>query len=299
LRSCSSLLIRFNAIVISLYSKAERKGHHSVTTLKDVSRSPKLIFRTLSTTTGKRLRPVDEFQGRDPKRRQSPTRSAIPHSELRNITRCTSGHSFYSVDRSSKTQCPFCDEFLSEFSRLASSRHADLLSTNQAKSLKFSCRLHKQTFTLTVQETRKGDRWCSLCKDLAQHSPRARDLPRRIVDAAYEQAHLLDSAKSLFNNRGPRAQPRQSDLNLIQSAAKRDPHYAANSSQTLCVHAASCTLTGEPYWRTLTAALDLKLQSHEQIYRYVARHVHPDKCSHPLAAEAFKRLSSEHKQLSR
>ena len=205
------------------------------------------------------------------------------------------------MERSARTQCPFCDEFLSEFKRLAATRNAELLSTNQSKYIRFICSKHRDTFTLTVTEARKGERWCNQCTDTkyAQPSPKARDLPRRIVDPVFEQAHLLDSARALYNSKISKTHQRSSEVAPIISAAKRDPYYAKNSSQTLALYAASSLVSESTYWDVIRATLDLKPQPSDQLYRFVARQVHPDKCTHPLAAEAFKRLGTEYKKLPR
>jgi len=287
-------------LMISLDSKAERtRTRHSYA--KTVSLAENKIFRI--PVIGKRLRPGEDFRDQEPKKRHSSTEATFQASEssrgskdTRAITRCSSGHTYYAIEKVSKSQCPFCDDFLAEFKRLATSRNAELLSTNQSKYLRFMCAKHKEPFTLTVADVRKGDSWCNLCGDkkYREASPKARELPRRIVDPVFEQAHLLDSARALYNNKAT-IRSRSVD---IQPAARRDPHYALNSQQTLSIHAAIAPATGDQYWVSLVSALQLNAQwSTEQIYRHLARQIHPDKCNHPMASEVFKKLATEYKQL--
>ena len=180
---------------------------------------------------GKRVRPADESRHSGAKTRTSPgsdsrmtSAPGLTHSQARIICKCPSGHTFYAIDRVNKSQCPFCEEFLVEFKRIAAARDAELVSTHQSKYIRFLCNIHKETFTLTASETRRGDRWCNLCKDniFSQSSPIPRELPRRIVDPSSEQDHLLDSAKALFKA-SVTEKPIQVSIIIIN--AKKDLNY--------------------------------------------------------------------------
>ena len=220
----------------------------------------------------------------------------------RTIVRCPVGHSYFGSTSSST--CPFCEDFLSEFRKLALDRNAELITLSQSKYLKFNCKKHKEPFVLTPNEARKGDRWCPACREqqrgFRDRSPKPRDLPKRIVDPAKEQAHLLDSARLKYTKGFKREKV---DISKLYIEARKYLEIQMPIKQIVVVLAAgSGDLSGESYWSQLCEALDsdthASLSSVEQIYRSAAKQVHPDKCRHPLADEAFKKLAAEFRKAS-
>jgi hypothetical protein len=213
--------------------------------------------------------------------------------DSRPITRCSVGHSYFG----SNLVCPFCEDFLSEFRRIAADRNADLQSTNQSKYLSFLCRKHKEPFVLTVSEVRLGDRWCPTCKTklFRECSPRPRELPKRVVDPAKEQAELLNSAREKYN----KLKDKKVDMVKLYADARNTCPPDFSLKHALIVTAAASEADGQSYWSQLGAVLDTPGSTIEQIYRATARRVHPDKCKHPKADDAFKRLASEFRKFNK
>ena len=206
-----------------------------------------------------------------------PPRSTPPISDKRPIVRCSVGHSYMT---SESKQCPFCEDFLSEFRDIASQRAASLLSTSQSRLLRFFCKRHSETFAVHVGEARRGDHWCKKCKSI----PTPRELPRRVLDPRKEQADLLASARRKMNS----SQKKDIDLDEL---ARKDKSRDISHKQLMVVIAAA--FEGDTYWELLEKALGTVDANIDQLYRMAARHVHPDKCNHPKAADAFKNLSKQ------
>ena len=81
-----------------------------------------------------------------------------------------------------------------------------------------------------------------------------------------------------------------SEIPLILAQIKAT--ISTNNKTEVVILAASEGLDGDEYWELLALALDQKAAV-EHLYRQAARHTHPDKSTHPLAAEAFKRLNAQ------
>jgi hypothetical protein len=117
-----------------------------------------------------------------------------------------------------------------------------------------------------------------------------------------EQAKLLSSAKLLYNLAKPSLfSPPPSLLKQARDNAHNDsvrfPHVPAQ--QSLIIHAilASQSEDTRPHaWNLLAECLEVSPEetSREKLYRMAAKLVHPDKCQHPRADEAFKSLTAIH-----
>ena len=237
-------------------------------------------------------------------------------SSMASLSRtCSYGHTFF--PRSAGQNCPFCFDLLRQYRDFANRHGGTLVSRSLSGSLRFRChRKGHPEFMIPIStlNNQRYSHWCPECNPNSRSSQRKRFKPNpefanvKPVDPARtramleegkkEQARLLGSAKLLYNlTKSSKHTPPPALSNAARDQAYQDSirYPSIPPQQSLIVRAILMCQSEEtkPHaWNFLAQCLEVSPEdtSREKLYRMAAKMVHPDKCQHPDADEAFKCL---------
>jgi len=236
---------------------------------------------------------------------------------------CSYGHRYF--PRAGSPGCPFCFDLLRQYRDYANRKGGTLVSRSPSEILVFKChRKGHPEFPIQLSKIKSNQSaWCPECNPVNRrlnfpeshssrsHGPsfnlRSRESEQRRLDALIEegkrdQAKLLSSAKILYKIASRSSPINPATLTIatlfdrIQKEARSEfiKYLSLTELQCVVIHTLlTCnTSAGKPYtWELLDKAVP-NTQGRDKLYKRCARLVHPDKCSHPKADEAFKILSS-------
>ena len=250
-----------------------------------------------------------------PNPKSSPGGAHPPHQLL--SRKCSYGHSFFT--RSTSQNCPFCFDLLRQYRDFANRHGGTLVSRSLSGIMRFRChRKGHPEFCIPVSSLNnpRYSRWCPECIPDSRSENRKRLKPNadfnnvKPVDRSYErvmfeegkkeQARLLSSAKLLYNlAKSTHHKPPSALYKQAQKEAHYDsiryPHVPVQQSLVVNAILLSQSEDARPHaWNFLAQCLEVSPEdtSREKLYRMAAKLVHPDKCQHLRADEAFKTLTA-------
>lgn len=223
---------------------------------------------------------------------------SLPQGILK-LRKCSQGHSV--LTRDDDFQCEFCRDLLRSYREYASRRGGTLVSRVPDRVLIFKChRKHHAEFSLFSK--RLGSLWCPQCNpdksrirlmptaSQSSHIPSTSSDPR-VEEVKRHQANLLHSAKILYKISTTKKVFPPSFVKIFADA-DRDLIDYPNIPRRQCI-LVRALLSCPSSWSIVAQGLEVELSlGPEKLYRMAAKLVHPDKCNHPRAGDAFKVLSS-------
>jgi hypothetical protein len=236
-----------------------------------------------------------------------------PHANLSRT--CPYGHTFF--PRSPGQNCPFCFDLLRQYRDFANRHGGTLVSQSVSTVLRFRChRKGHPEFIIPISSlnNQRYSHWCPECNPDSRSSQRKRLKPNpqfanvtpvdpsrsrgMLEEGKKEQARLLSSAKLLYNlTKSSKHAPPPSLSSKARDEAYQDSirYPEVPPQQSLVVRAILLSQIEEakPHaWNFLAQCLEVSPEdtTREKLYRMAAKLVHPDKCQHPSADEAFKCL---------
>ena len=227
------------------------------------------------------------------------------------MRKCSMGHSVLS--RIEKFECQFCRDLLCTYRAYALRNGGTLVSRVPERNLRFRChRKHHVEFIVSAKSLKS---WCPQCNpdkvrefllpsvsiQKCSSSHLASDASS-LEEGKRRQANLLLSAKLLYKMNNGKTTSCTLPVNIarkVRLETQKDlldfPDVPEKQSVVIRSLLNTSKLSNDKttQWKLVAQSVNVDMTiGLEKLYRLAAKLVHPDKCKHPLADEAFKILSS-------
>jgi len=193
--------------------------------------------------------------------------------------------------------CKKCECLLTRATEYASEKGGRLLSEKATTEISFQC---AKGHDFTVPLRKFGTRWCNVCKVESRRKSKEQMKQKEEQywqeQADHQQKLFEEARKKLFPAASIQLNEQQLDTMALASAQESIAQYPqVTLEQAFLMHKVRCCSNEFLHLRFFSPVLSR--DDINKTYRTLARLLHPDKNSHPLANEAFLKMSQVYAQV--
>mmetsp|Transcript_22508 Transcript_22508/g.40550 ORF Transcript_22508/g.40550 Transcript_22508/m.40550 type:complete len:346 (+) Transcript_22508:48-1085(+) len=212
--------------------------------------------------------------------------------------RCELGHMWSScAPMLTGEWCKKCEVILARAASHAKEKGGRLLSSQAANEMKFEC---SDSHVFTVPISKFATRWCKLCRSAklrqVKENMKQKEQQYWQEQADVQQKLFEEARRKLFPAASVQMSEQQIDSVALTSAQE---NFTQNSEfsleQAFIVHKVRCC--SKEFLQLKYFSPLLPRDETARIYRQLAKLLHPDKNKHPLANEAFLKVTQVYAQV--